>query len=78
MCSTHLRCVRRWRIGTDNAQNEKYLTDAAAGIQHRWSHRGGTGHDHRLVAGINDRAQLGVPRSVELNARIVRAGSCVA
>lgn len=60
------------RIGTDNAQNEKYLTDAAAGIR-------GTGGrieavavgDPWLVAGINDRAQLAAA-AAELNARIVR------
>ena len=59
-------------IGTDNAQNEKYLTDAASGIR-------ATGGrieavpvtDHWLVAGINDRAQLGAA-AAELNARIVR------
>jgi bifunctional UDP-N-acetylglucosamine pyrophosphorylase/glucosamine-1-phosphate N-acetyltransferase len=59
-------------IGTDNAQNEKYLTDAAAGI------RASGGRieavpvaDRWLVAGINDRAQLSAA-GVELNARIVR------
>ncbi|HXD62440.1 MAG TPA: bifunctional UDP-N-acetylglucosamine diphosphorylase/glucosamine-1-phosphate N-acetyltransferase GlmU [Lacisediminihabitans sp.] len=59
-------------IGTDNAQKEKYLTDAAAGI------RASGGRieavpvsDPWLVAGINDRAQLGAA-GVELNARIVR------
>ena len=60
------------RIGTDNAQNEKYLTDAAAGIRSI----GGLIEavpvtDHWLVAGINDRAQLAAA-SAELNARIVR------
>ena len=60
------------KVGTDNAQNEKYLTDAAAGIK-------ATGArieavpvtDHWLVAGINDRAQLSAV-AAELNARIVR------
>ena len=59
-------------VGTDNAQNEKYLTDAAAGI------RAAGGRiqalpvtDHWLVAGINDRAQLAAA-AAELNARIVR------
>jgi bifunctional UDP-N-acetylglucosamine pyrophosphorylase / glucosamine-1-phosphate N-acetyltransferase len=59
-------------IGTDNAQREKYLTDAAAGI------RASGGRieavpvsDHWLVAGINDRVQLGAAAR-ELNARIVR------
>ncbi len=59
-------------IGTDNAQQEKYLTDAAAGIR---AAGGGIEAvpvtDPWLVQGINDRAQLGdVGR--ELNARIVR------
>lgn len=59
-------------IGTDNAQREKYLTDAAARI------RASGGRieampisDHWLVAGINDRVQLGAAAR-ELNARIVR------
>ncbi len=60
------------KIGTDNAQNEKYLTDAAAGIRAS----GGLIEavpvtDHWLVAGINDRAQLAAAAG-ELNARIVR------
>jgi bifunctional UDP-N-acetylglucosamine pyrophosphorylase/glucosamine-1-phosphate N-acetyltransferase len=59
-------------IGTDNAQNEMYLTDAAAGIRAT----GGRVEavpvtDHWLVAGINDRAQLAAA-AAELNARIVR------
>jgi len=59
-------------IGTDNAQKEMYLTDAAAGIQSA----GGTiaavpVDDHWLVAGINDRVQLGAA-ALELNSRIVR------
>ncbi|MHB1171933.1 MAG: bifunctional UDP-N-acetylglucosamine diphosphorylase/glucosamine-1-phosphate N-acetyltransferase GlmU [Lacisediminihabitans sp.] len=59
-------------IGTDNAQREKYLTDAAAGI------RAAGGRieavpvsDPWLAVGINDRAQLSAA-AVELNARIVR------
>jgi bifunctional UDP-N-acetylglucosamine pyrophosphorylase/glucosamine-1-phosphate N-acetyltransferase len=59
-------------ITTANAQNEMYLTDAAAGIRSL----GGAidavpVRDHWLVAGINDRAQLS-DVAVELNARIVR------
>lgn len=59
-------------ITTENAQNELYLTDAAAGIRRL----GGAidavpVHDHWLVAGINDRAQLS-DVAVELNRRIVR------
>jgi bifunctional UDP-N-acetylglucosamine pyrophosphorylase/glucosamine-1-phosphate N-acetyltransferase len=59
-------------IGTDNAQQEKYLTDAAAGIRAA----GGTIEavpvtDPWLVQGVNDRVQLSdIAR--ELNARIVR------
>jgi len=59
-------------ITTRNAQNEKYLTDAAEQI------RGGGGRieavpvsDPWLVTGINDRAQLSAAAR-ELNARIVR------
>ncbi len=59
-------------IGTHNAQGEKYLTDAAAGIRAA----GGAIQavpvsDPWLVAGINDRAQLSATAR-ELNARIVR------
>ena len=59
-------------IGTGNAQNEKYLTDAAAAI----ARAGGViaavpVADHWLVAGINDRVQL-TAAAVELNARIIR------
>ena len=59
-------------VGTDNAQGEKYLTDAAAGIRLA----GGAVDvvaidDHWLVAGINDRVQLAAV-AAELNARIVR------
>jgi bifunctional UDP-N-acetylglucosamine pyrophosphorylase / glucosamine-1-phosphate N-acetyltransferase len=59
-------------ITTRNAQNEKYLTDAAEQI------RNGGGRieavpvsDPWLVTGINDRAQLSAA-ACELNARIVR------
>lgn len=60
------------RIGTDNAQQEKYLTDAAAAIKAA----GGSieavpVRDSWLVAGINDRVQLSAA-AAELNARIVR------
>ncbi|HEV7956655.1 MAG: glmU [Microbacteriaceae bacterium] len=59
-------------IGVDNAQQEKYLTDAAAGIR---AAGGGIDAvpvtDRWLVAGINDRVQLG-EAARELNARIVR------
>lgn len=59
-------------LGTDNAQGEKYLTDAASGIKAA----GGVidavpVDDHWLVAGINDRVQLSAAAG-ELNARIVR------
>jgi len=60
------------QIGTDNAQSEKYLTDAAAGI--RASGRSIEAvpvADPWLVAGINDRVQLAAA-AAELNARIVR------
>ncbi|MES2094454.1 MAG: bifunctional UDP-N-acetylglucosamine diphosphorylase/glucosamine-1-phosphate N-acetyltransferase GlmU [Actinomycetota bacterium] len=60
------------RIGTDNAQNEKYLTDAAAGIRTTGGRiEAVTVTDPWLVAGINDRAQLAAT-AAELNARIVR------
>lgn len=60
-------------IGTDNAQGEKYLTDAAARIL---AAGGGVDavatDDTWLIAGVNDRAQLAdVGR--ELNRRIVLA-----
>jgi bifunctional UDP-N-acetylglucosamine pyrophosphorylase/glucosamine-1-phosphate N-acetyltransferase len=59
-------------VTTDNAQNELYLTDAAAVIR-----SSGAGieavpvSDPWLVTGINDRAQLAAA-AAELNARIVR------
>lgn len=60
-------------IDTNNAQGEKYLTDAAARIL-----SGGGAveavatDDPWLIAGVNDRAQL-AQAGRELNARIVRA-----
>ncbi|UOR00530.1 bifunctional UDP-N-acetylglucosamine diphosphorylase/glucosamine-1-phosphate N-acetyltransferase GlmU [Leucobacter allii] len=60
-------------IGTDNAQGEKYLTDAASRIL---AAGGGVEavatDDPWLIAGVNDRAQL-AQAGRELNARIVRA-----
>lgn len=59
-------------IDTNNAQGEKYLTDAASRIL-----AGGGGvdavatDDPWLIAGVNDRAQL-VEAGRELNARIIR------
>ena len=59
-------------IDTNNAQGEKYLTDAAARIL-----AGGGGveavstDDPWIIAGVNDRAQL-AEAGRELNARIVR------
>lgn len=61
------------KVGTNNVQNEKYLTDVAAIML-------GSGQkveahvisDHWLVAGINDRVQLSEV-AAELNRRIVRA-----
>lgn len=59
-------------IGTDNAQSEKYLTDAAASIRQSGGRIEAVPvSDHWLVAGINDRVQLGAVAR-ELNARIVR------
>lgn len=59
-------------IGTDNAQQEMYLTDAAAGIQSAGGSIAAVPvTDHWLVAGINDRVQLGAA-ALELNGRIVR------
>jgi bifunctional UDP-N-acetylglucosamine pyrophosphorylase/glucosamine-1-phosphate N-acetyltransferase len=59
-------------IGTDNSQAEMYLTDAAAVIRASGSSIEAVPvADHWLVAGINDRVQLGAA-AAELNARIVR------
>ena len=61
------------RVTTDNAQNEKYLTDVAGILIGEGL--GVSAHaiaDHWLVAGINDRVQLGEV-AAELNGRIIRA-----
>ena len=61
------------RVTTDNAQKEKYLTDVAGILLD--DGKGVQAHvisDHWLVAGINDRVQLGQVAS-ELNQRIVNA-----
>jgi bifunctional UDP-N-acetylglucosamine pyrophosphorylase/glucosamine-1-phosphate N-acetyltransferase len=59
-------------IGTDNSQNEMYLTDAAAGIRSSGGRIAAVAvSDPWLVAGINDRAQLAAAAR-ELNARVVR------
>ncbi|TQL47236.1 UDP-N-acetylglucosamine pyrophosphorylase /glucosamine-1-phosphate N-acetyltransferase [Homoserinimonas aerilata] len=59
-------------IGTDNAQREMYLTDAAAGIRASGGRIEAMAvNDPWLVAGINDRSQLAAAAR-ELNARIVR------
>jgi len=61
------------KVGTDNSQNEKYLTDVAAIMlaagQKVEAH---VISDHWLVAGVNDRVQLGEV-AAELNRRVVRA-----
>ncbi|MEJ1815345.1 bifunctional UDP-N-acetylglucosamine diphosphorylase/glucosamine-1-phosphate N-acetyltransferase GlmU [Clavibacter michiganensis] len=59
-------------IGTDNAQREKYLTDAADVIRRAGGAIEGLPvRDSWLVAGINDRVQL-TAAATELNARIIR------
>lgn len=59
-------------IGLDNDQGEKYLTDAALGIQASGGRIEAVPiDDHWLVAGVNDRAQLS-DIALELNRRIVR------
>ncbi|OUD89165.1 Bifunctional protein GlmU [Clavibacter michiganensis subsp. michiganensis] len=59
-------------IGTDNAQREKYLTDAADVIRRAGGAIEGLPvRDSWLVAGINDRVQL-TAAATELNARIMR------
>ena len=60
-------------VGTDNAQHEKYLTDVVAAL----TSQGGkvqalTVSDNWLVAGINDRVQLGEV-TAELNRRLCAA-----
>ena len=58
-------------IGTDNAQGEKYLTDAAVRIQASGGRiEAMPTSDQWLVAGINDRVQLS-QAAAELNRRIV-------
>lgn len=58
------------RIGSQNAQGEKYLTDAAAELlHHKQKVQALAVSDNWLVAGINDRVQLGQV-AAELNARI--------
>src|SRR5699024_898008 len=58
-------------IGTDNAQQEKYLTDAVALLQNRQEPVTAFElEDAWLAAGINDRVQLS-EIAAELNRRIV-------
>ncbi|GAA1616931.1 bifunctional UDP-N-acetylglucosamine diphosphorylase/glucosamine-1-phosphate N-acetyltransferase GlmU [Leucobacter chromiireducens] len=60
------------QIDTNNAQGEKYLTDAAARILAEGGRVEAIAtNDPWLIAGVNDRAQL-VQAGRELNARIVR------
>ncbi len=68
----HLRTALS-RIGTHNAQGEKYLTDAAAElIQEGYDVQAIPVTDNWLVAGINDRVQLSEV-GAELNRRICEA-----
>ena len=61
------------KVGTHNAQGEKYLTDAAAELlQDGLKVQAVSIDDEWLVAGINDRAQLSEV-AAELNWRICRA-----
>ena len=61
------------KVGSHNAQGEKYLTDAAAVLLHEgFKVQAVSIDDEWLVAGINDRAQLSEV-AAELNARICRA-----
>ncbi|NIH55281.1 bifunctional UDP-N-acetylglucosamine pyrophosphorylase/glucosamine-1-phosphate N-acetyltransferase [Lysinibacter cavernae] len=61
------------KIDTNNAQQEKYLTDAAGEILSAGGRIEAVAiSDHWLVAGINDRAQLAAA-AAELNARIIRS-----
>ncbi|MBC7518118.1 MAG: bifunctional UDP-N-acetylglucosamine diphosphorylase/glucosamine-1-phosphate N-acetyltransferase GlmU [Microbacteriaceae bacterium] len=67
-----LLCRVLAEIGTENAQGEKYLTDAAAAIATAGGRIAAVPvTDRWLVAGINDRVQL-TDAAVELNARIIR------
>ena len=60
-------------IDTNNAQGEKYLTDAAAAILAEGGAVEAVATDDPwLIAGVNDRAQL-ADAGVEMNRRIVRA-----
>ncbi len=60
-------------IDTNNAQGEKYLTDAAARILHAGGVVDAVATDDQwLIAGVNDRAQL-AEAGRELNRRIVLA-----
>lgn len=60
-------------IGTNNAQGEKYLTDAASMILAAGGHvEAITADDAWLIAGVNDREQLSAAGR-ELNRRIIRA-----
>jgi len=61
------------KVGSHNAQGEKYLTDAAAELLHEgYRVQAVSIDDEWLVAGINDRAQLSEV-AAELNWRICRA-----
>jgi len=61
------------KVGSHNAQGEKYLTDAAAEMLHQGLRVQAVSIDDEwLVAGINDRAQLSEV-AAELNWRICRA-----
>jgi bifunctional UDP-N-acetylglucosamine pyrophosphorylase / glucosamine-1-phosphate N-acetyltransferase len=61
------------KVGTENAQGEKYLTDVV-GLMLKAGEKVHAQQilDPYLVAGVNDRAQLG-EIATELNARIVKA-----
>jgi bifunctional UDP-N-acetylglucosamine pyrophosphorylase/glucosamine-1-phosphate N-acetyltransferase len=60
------------RVGTENAQREKYLTDAASVIREAGGRIEAMAvRDPWLVAGINDRVQLAAAAR-ELNARTIR------
>ena len=70
--AAHLRTALG-KVGTHNAQGEKYLTDAAAELLHEGRKVQAIAvEDEWLVAGINDRAQLSEV-AAELNYRICRA-----
>lgn len=59
------------RVGMQNAQGEKYLTDVIELLAATGPIYGHTVTDNWLVAGINDRAQLS-DVSLELNRRLIR------